>query len=304
MRPFFLPLFLISLFTHYPLTPLVAQSDLELELRELVTGFKGDVGIYVEHLQTGETISINADSLFPSASMVKVPILAGIFKKLEAGELTYDGAQVYDSTRYYPGSDVTGNLRSGAEISLHKLIFLMLSFSDNTASLWLQELAGTGTNINALMDELGLPNTKVNSRTPERQEFQQQYGWGMTSPRQMATLLKKIRAGEVVSEAASEEMYRLLTKTLWDKEAISQLPPYVNVASKQGAVNRSRSEVLLVNGPDGDYVLCFITKNQEDMSWNSDNEGWVLLRAVSKAVWTHYAPSDDWKPKEGALRYQ
>lgn len=300
----FLLLFLVTLLPLYPFTPLSAQSALENELRELVTGFKGDVGIYVEHLQTGETISIQADSLFPSASMVKVPIMAGIFQKLEAGELTYDGAQVYDSTRYYPGSDVTGNLRSGSEISLHKLLFLMLSFSDNTASLWLQELAGTGTEINTLMDELGLPDTKVNSRTPGRQEDQRQYGWGVTSPRQMATFLKKIRAGEVVSEAASEEMYRLLTKTLWDKEAISQLPPYVNVASKQGAVNRSRSEVLLVSGPDGDYVLCFITKNQEDMSWNADNEGWVLLRAVSKAVWSHYAPSDDWKPKEGASRYQ
>lgn len=297
-------LFLVALLPLFPLTPILAQRSLENELRELVKDFKGDVGIYVEHLQTGETISINADSLFPSASMVKVPILAGVFKKLEAGELIYDGAQVYDSTRYYPGSDVVGNLRTGAEISLHKLIFLMLSFSDNTASLWLQELAGTGTEINALMDDLGLPDTKVNSRTPGRQAFQQQYGWGTTSPRQMATLLKKIRAGEVVSEAASEEMYRLLTKTLWDKEAISQLPPYVNVASKQGAVNRSRSEVLLVNGPDGDYVICFITKNQEDTSWNPDNEGWVLLRAVSKTVWMHYAPSDRWVPIDGASRYQ
>jgi beta-lactamase class A len=33
---------------------------------------------------------------------------------------------------------------------------LMLTMSDNTASLWLQTLAGTGTRINELMDSLGL----------------------------------------------------------------------------------------------------------------------------------------------------
>jgi beta-lactamase class A len=48
---------------------------------------------------------------------------------------------------------------------------------------------------------------------------------------------------------------------------LSQIPPTVQVASKQGAVNQSRSEVVLVNAPSGDYVFCVITKNQQDESW-------------------------------------
>ncbi len=300
-RPLFL---LLTLFLLFPLSAVFAQSPLENELRALVSGFKGDVGIYVEHLRTGEIIAIHADSLFPSASMVKVPILVGIFSKLESGDLTYDGTHRFDTTRVYPGSDVVGNLKHGAEISLHKLAFLMMSFSDNTASLWLQELAGTGTEINAQMDALGLPNTKVNSRTPGREAFQRQYGWGSSTPREMAQLLKKLRDGDVVSAAASEEMLRLMSKSLWDKEALSSLPPYVSAASKQGAVSHSRSEVVLVHSPSGDYVFCVITKNQQDRSWNVDNPGYVLLRDVSATLWKHYAPNDDWQPKEGSSRYQ
>ena len=297
-------LLLLTLFSLYPLSHLQAQSGLEAELRALVRDFKGDVGIYVEHLGTGERIAIHADTLFPTASMVKIPILVGIFSKLEAGELTYDAPMSYDTTFVYPGTDVVGQLTHGAEISLHKAAFLMMSFSDNTASLWLQHLAGTGTAINEQMASLGLAHTRVNSRTPGRENIRLQYGWGVTTPREMAALMTKIYRGEVVSPAASEEMIRLMSKSLWDKEALSALPPHIAAASKQGAVSHSRSEVVLVHSPTGPYVFCVITKNQEDRSWNVDNAGYVLLRDVSGALWKHYAPNDTWKPKDGSERYQ
>jgi len=282
----------------------VAQSPLQTTLERLSAGFRGDVGIYVEHLATGETAAVNADSVFPTASMVKIPILAGVFAKIEAGELDYNGTHAFDTTRIYPGEDVIAALRQGESVSLHKLSFLMVSFSDNTASLWLQELAGTGTAINDLMAQSGLAHTRVNSRTPGREADRAQYGWGQTTPREMATLVKRIHEGRVVSPAASHEMLRLMTKTLWDKESISRIPPSVAVASKQGAVNRSRSEVYLVYAPTGAYVVCFVTKNQEDISWTDSNEGWLLMRTVSEAVWNHFVPEQPWTAPEGSTRYQ
>ena len=106
-----------------------------------------------------------------------------------------------------------------------------------------------------------------------------------------------------VSPAASEEMYRILTRIYWNDEALSQLPPTVQAASKQGAVNQSRSEVVLVNAPHGDYFFAVITKNQEDTSWDDDNEGFVLLRDVSRLLWQHFEPDSDWQPAEGEDRY-
>jgi beta-lactamase class A len=104
----------------------------------------------------------------------------------------------------------------------------------------------------------------------------------------MAELLVMVREGRAVSPEASEEMYRTLTNIYWDDEALSALPPTVQVASKQGSVRASKSEVLLVNAPGGDYVLCIITKNQEDSGYGEDNEGYVLLRDVSRLVWEHF----------------
>ena len=101
----------------------------------------------------------------------------------------------------------------------------------------------------------------------------------------MAGLLALIREGRAVSQGASDAMYRQLTRSYWNGEALSQLPPWVQAASKQGMVDKSRSEVVLVNGPSGDYVFAIVTKNQQDAGWTNDNEGYVLIRALSALLW-------------------
>jgi beta-lactamase class A len=112
----------------------------------------------------------------------------------------------------------------------------------------------------------------------------------------MASLLIKIRKGKAVSQKASEDMYRHLTRIYWDGEALSQIPPTVQAASKQGAVSQSKSEVVLVNAPDGDYVFCIITNNQADLGYERHNEGFVLIRNVSRILWNYFEPDFGWKP--------
>lgn len=274
-----------ALFAQIPTNQPIDFHQMEAEIQNLVMSFKGDVGVYVKHIPSGNEIAIQADSIFPTASMIKVPIMTRIFELISEGELHYDSTHVYEDRLYYAGTDVVGSFKAGERISLHKLVFLSISFSDNTASLWLQELSGTGTAVNDLMSRLGLQHTRVNSRTEGRSDAFRSYGWGQTTPREMAILLEKIYTGEVGDEAWSDEMYRIMSKTLWDKEALSVIPKNINVASKQGAVSASKSEVFLVNVPGNDYVVCIITKNQEDRRWEDDNEGNVLLRNISAILW-------------------
>lgn len=276
---------------------------LQTKIERIVDGFRGDVGVYVRHLETGRTAALNADTLFPTASMIKVPILLKTFDAIEQGRLRYDQMLTYRDSLYYPGVDLLGRFEDGEEVALNKLVMLMLTMSDNTASLWLQHLCGTGTAINDWLADHGFEATRMNSRTPGRRGDWERYGWGQTTPREMAELLVMIREGRAVSPAASEEMYRALTRTFWDDEALSQLPPTVQVASKQGAVDRSRSEVALVNAPGGDYVFTVITQHQADTSWTPDNEGFRLIRDVSRAIWQHFEPESDWQPAEGIRRF-
>ncbi|MCC5939294.1 MAG: serine hydrolase [Lunatimonas sp.] len=266
--------------------PFVSQSQtLQAILEKELTTFRGTAGLYALNLKTGEEIAINADTLFPTASIIKVPILVGVFDKIEQGELSYTQPLLYRDSLKYGGSGLMQFFRDSTETDLSVLVSLMITYSDNTTSLWCQALAGGGTAINALMENLGLVHTRVNSRTPGREANREQYGWGQTTPQEMAQLLVKIRNGDVVSPKASERMYRLMTNIYYDENALSQIPPYIQTASKQGMVNASRSELIMVNAPSGDYVFYIATKDNEDQRWEENNESYVLKRTVSKLLW-------------------
>ena len=289
-----------------PGPPLAAQSRtrvdraLQREIEQLVAGFHGRVGIYVRNLRTNRVAALNADSVFPTASMIKLPILVATYDAIERGALRLTDTLVYRDSLLYPGTDILGMARDSARIELSKVVMLMITMSDNTAALWLQQLAGTGTAVNAWLAAHGFDSTRVNSRTPGRAGNWAVYGWGQTTPREIARLLIMIREGKAVGTAASQEMYRVLTRSYWNGEALSQIPPWVQAASKQGAVDRSRSEVVLVNAPSGDYVFSIITKDQADSTWVPHNEGWDLIRGLSALLWRHFEPKRPWHPAERA----
>ncbi len=272
---------------------------LQARIDSIARGFGGDMGVYVRHLPTGATAEIDADSVFPTASLVKVPILLTLYDQVEQGRLDLEARLPYPDTlnyRYVESTDVAGYMAPGDTLPLRELAFLMLTVSDNVASLWIQALVGGGAAVNEWMAAHGFHHTRVNSRTPGREAARSAYGWGQTTPREMAEALVMIRQGRAVSPRASEAMYRMLTKSYWDDYGLSVLPPSVQAASKQGFVDRSRSEVLLANAPAGDFVLAVITKNQADTTYLADNEGHRLIRAVTRAVYEHFNPDDPWRP--------
>lgn len=277
---------------------------LATKLETRIAELDGEVGLYVHHLKKDHSVLINADELFPAASLIKVPILASLLNKVEHGELGYQDKLIYTKDRLYPGEDLLGSFANNEKLTLKKLVFLMIATSDNTASLWCQELAGTGTTINTWLKQKGFLHTRLNSRTPGRADARDRYGWGQTTPREMAQLLIRIRNRKLVSPAADEEMARIMGRSYWDGEAISSVPPSVSTMSKQGAVNASRSEVVLVHAPHGDYVFCVITKNQKDQSWKHGNEGFSLLRDISRILWEHFEPQQPYLPASGNEQFR
>jgi beta-lactamase class A len=278
----------ILLFSFFCSQAQKTDRTLQSRVEDLIKGFHGDVGIYIYSPEKNRTVAINADTVFPTASIVKISILIGIMAKMQSGELDYHQRMTYtDSLFYDEGDDLLSRFKPGSEIELSKLIMLMLTISDNCASLWLQGLAGGGVRINQLLDSLGIVNTRVNSRTPGRETARQNYGWGQTTPREIAGIMERIVKGEIFNKEASARMLRLLSRQYWDEQALSQIPAGVFTADKNGAVDQSRNEVVYVNGKHP-YFFSIFTKNNADSSWKPDNEAWVLTKKLSAMLWDYY----------------
>lgn len=294
---------ILSLVTNTVFAQYTTDKKLQGELKKLTDSFHGTAGIYTRNLKTGKEVAINADTIFPTASIVKLPILVGIFNKIESGEFTYHQPLIYRDSMAHGGSGLMQFFKDSTKTDLSNVITLMITHSDNTAAIWCEKMAGGGITINEWLAQHGFRATRVNSRTPDRKDNYDQYGWGQTTPREMSNILVMIREGNAVSASASQRMYRILTHVYWDEYALSQIPPYVQTASKQGMVDGSRSEAVLVNAPHGDYVFYIATKNNKDQRWEPDNEAWELARKVSSLLWNYYEPDSKWKPAAGVENY-
>ncbi|MFM7671912.1 MAG: serine hydrolase [Bacteroidota bacterium] len=288
-------LLLLSLLSFFLADAQRTDQNLTREAEKLLTGFRGVAGVYVKDLRSGKTVTINADTIFPTASIVKVPILLGVMDRIHRGELAYDSSFTYKDSLLYAGEDILGSFKSNEKIALKKIIMLMMTTSDNTASLWLQSIGGTGTRINHLLDSFGFTNTRVNSRTPGREADRTKYGWGQTTPREMGELLERAYRLQLFSPSTDDRMLRCMGRNFWDEdEAISRFPPYIEVFSKNGCVSASRSEAMIVNAPNRPFVFCIFTKNNVDQRWSHDNEAWSLARKLADLLWSHFEPADHW----------
>ena len=181
--------------------------------------------------------------------------------------------------------DVSGNIE--------KLISIRSNLNNDIDILVAPELYVSGYPIDDLVlreDFLNLVESEINKLVQCTKDNKSAIIVG--APRKDNNHIKNsvfvIENGNIVSKKSSDEMYRHLTRIYWDDEALSQIPNHIQVASKQGAVNKSRSEVVLVNSPSGDYVFCIITNNQSDESWSFENEGFVLIRKISRLLWNYY----------------
>src|SRR5215813_7584385 len=106
----------LSLMFYFLAVAQKTDKKLNGKLQEAINGFNGDIGIYVKNLRTGKTVAINADTVFPTASIVKVPILLGVMDKLNRKELDYDQELLYRDSLAYSDYDVVASFKDTVKV--------------------------------------------------------------------------------------------------------------------------------------------------------------------------------------------
>jgi beta-lactamase class A len=267
---------------------------LDNRLEERAAAHKGKVAVAVKHLGTGETYFRNADDVMPTASLIKLPIMAEVYAQAEAGRVKLDDMLTLTKEEMVQGSGIlTEHFSPGAKFSLRDAVRLMIVYSDNTATNMVLDKIGIKA-VNERMVELGLKETRINAKVfkgsttsvdPARTK---QYGLGSTTAREMLTLLERLHKGELVSSEASKAMLDHLKKCE-DKDKFPRLlPKGVTVAHKTGSVNRSRTDAGILYFKEGPVALVVLTNENDDQSWTPDNAGNKLCADIARAVVEHY----------------
>src|SRR6266581_9008352 len=91
------------------------DTKLQKQIENLINGFNGNIGVYIRNLKHNKIVAINADTIFPTASIVKISILIGIMQKIERGELSYHQRLLYtDSLFYDEGDDILASFKDSS----------------------------------------------------------------------------------------------------------------------------------------------------------------------------------------------
>lgn len=229
------------------------EAKLMERLRQIDQRFDGVMGVAIVDLSSGKTLSLNGDMVTAQASLIKVPILAAAFQKIESGALALD-LKVELTEKDKAGGSGTLDARLGPQplaLTVEELLTLMIRDSDNTATNKIIAFVGMD-NVNQLMAQLGLRATRLrrimmDSAAAKRNDE------NTSTPLEMARLFEFIYRERLISRNASRRMMEMMKLVQADFRAA--LPRGVVSASKPGAVPGVRTEAGIVFLEGRPYIL-------------------------------------------------
>jgi beta-lactamase class A len=244
------------------------------------------LGYSVLNLDTGERLTLRGDETFPTASLIKVPILVTLYDLAEQKQLSLDDPITVLKIDQVPGSGVLQFMHPGMSLSVHDAAALMIILSDNSATnLILDKIAIR--RVWAKMEALGLPHSKVHSKVFLRlasvaMDSSVKYGLGVSTPNEMAHLFELLAQGKAVSPAADSAMLQLLANNA-DGDSMQRTIDGLSAPHKTGATDSVRTECALFR-LQSRVVACGFTKQNTDTRWVVDNEGQVTLGKIGAAI--------------------
>jgi beta-lactamase class A len=264
-------------------------------LVEATAGFGGVVGISVANLASGESLSIRGDETFPSASLIKVPVLVALLHEVEQGRLGLHERATMVTRDRVGGSGVLRLMGTSIDPSIEDLAWLMITISDNTATNLLLDKLDVRT-VWTRMEALGLPHSKIHSKTFRREtsiapDSSVLYGLGVATPDEMVRLFTLLHHGRAVSPAMDSLAMRMLAANQDGNMLTRWIPAATRVAHKSGSVDRARNDCGIMYTPAAPVALCVMTRENEDTSYGVDSAAHLVIARVAREVFHHFNPT-------------
>ena len=211
--------------------------------------------IYVWDFQTGNYADINADEIFPTASIIKLPVLVELFRSIEKNQLTLD--EKMPLTEYYR-TEGSGSLQfkaQNSEYSIDELARVMITESDNSATNMLMSRLGSMTDINSALRQWGLNHTYVQTWLPDLE------GTNHSTARDIATILYNIDNPKFLTTESREKIFDYMGHVHNDRLIPAGLPEGVEFLHKTGDIGSMLGDAGIVYAPNGKrYIVVIFAK--------------------------------------------
>ena len=269
------------------LAPVRADTaTLHRSLDSLAAAHHGVMGYSILDLDSGARLSLRGDETFPTASLIKVAILVTLYDLINKGQISPDDPLTVLHIDKVPGSGEVQFLHDGAIITVHDAAWYMITISDNTATNLLLDRIII-RRVWEKMESLGLPHTKVHSKTFLRissvaMDSSEKYGFGVSTPNEMVHLFELLSEGKAVSPKADSTMLDMLEHNE-DNTLLQRYLDGVRAAHKTGAVDDARTECSLFYLRSR-VIACVFTKENKDQRWILDSEPQLTMAKIGAII--------------------
>jgi beta-lactamase class A len=258
---------------------------LQLQLGVLSARAPGHVGIMVTDLTTGLSTGINESANMPAASTIKIPVMVEVFRQMAAGAFDLNRNVTLEATDRDDGWGDLVYARAGERYSIARLLQLMITESDNTATNMLIRLVGR-VHINQTMERLGLRQTRLADYIRSDGDIR-----GLrTSPLDMSQLLDLMAHDRLVDAWSSREMIAILTGQRHNGLLPEPLPPGTMIAHKTGTLHDTLNDVGIVYLDNEPYIIAVLTTHLPTL-----DAGRQFIRGVSRLAYTSLAQFAAWR---------
>lgn len=221
----------------------VLWQKLESKIEQIDRDLDGVLGVAVEDLTSGDHCFLREEEVFAQASSIKITVLANLYLQAQQGKLKLGDLYTVQSSDLVPDSDIMNGLTpSITRLTLRDLATMMVAVSDNAATNVLIDRVGM-QNVNAMLDSLGLPHTRLRRKMMDL-EAAKQGRENISTPREMMTLLDAIYHGKLLNKESTEDFFKVLS-TNKDSWIPRDLPADLKIANKPGALEAVRNVPVL-----------------------------------------------------------
>lgn len=234
--------------------------------------YKGDIGIYIKNLNSGESYKLNENQKFEAGSLYKLWVLGKIFEKINDGKLKEDDnleADIEDINKRFDIDEEDAELKEGhLQFTITSAVEQMITISHNYASLMLL----TKTSFAEIEDFLKRYSLKSSTIKQPITTTSRDIGW----------YLEKIYKGELINKEYSQKMIEVLKRQKINDRLPKYLPEGLEIAHKTGDLGYFENDAGIVFSPKGNFLIVILTKS--DLPEDAAEK----IAQISKAVYDYF----------------
>jgi len=216
------------------------------KIYELIKELPGHIGLYYKDLTSGKELFYNEDMQFIAASVIKLPIMMDVYKKVASGKLSFTDTLEMKDYKKVGGCGAICSIEEDIALSIKSLVRLMITISDNTATNILIRHAGVDK-LKQSFEEMGLEKTIVGRELFDMEALERGVQNYFT-PKEIGSLLESLYNGTFINKDVSDEMIDILKAQQICHKIPDALPAGVQVANKTGESSGVTHDAGIVYG--------------------------------------------------------